>query len=195
MRSFPRSFARTLATPAALAAVCGLIAIPAPSSAQGSAGALDRGRYLVESILACGNCHTPKAPNGEPIAARNLSGGGLTFTIPPYAGPSSNITPDRDTGIGGWSDADIKRAIVEGKRPGHGRQDRRDLLVAQPRIVLEGAVRRVGAPGRHRPGSDARANRLRPRPRLVVLHQRHRREHRRPMALHALGIQDRRHVF
>ena len=34
---------------------------------------------------------------------------------------ASNITPDRETGIGGWSDAEIKRALVEGVRPNHGR--------------------------------------------------------------------------
>ena len=66
------------------------------------------------SILGCGNCHTPKTPEGEPIASRNLSGGGVTFSLPPFAGAASNITPDRDTGIGRWSDEDIKRAIVEG---------------------------------------------------------------------------------
>ena len=32
-----------------------------------------------------------------------------------------NITSDRDTGIGGWSDTEIKRALVEGVRPNHGR--------------------------------------------------------------------------
>ena len=55
-------------------------------------------------------------PEGEPIASRNLSGGGLTFSVPPFAGAATNITPDADTGIGRWSDDDIKRAIVEGKK-------------------------------------------------------------------------------
>ena len=53
----------------------------------------------MESILGCGNCHTPKSPEGEPIASRNLSGGGLTFSVPPFAGAATNITPDADTGI------------------------------------------------------------------------------------------------
>ncbi len=81
---------------------------------------LERGRYLVESILGCGNCHTPKSPTGEPVMERNLAGG-LSFTIPPFSGTASNITPDRETGIGSWSDAEIKRALVEGVRPNHGR--------------------------------------------------------------------------
>jgi mono/diheme cytochrome c family protein len=82
---------------------------------------VERGRYLVESIMACGNCHTPKDASGAPIAERNMAGGGLSFSLPPFSGTASNITPDRETGIGSWSEAEIKRAIVEGERPNHGR--------------------------------------------------------------------------
>jgi mono/diheme cytochrome c family protein len=98
------------------------------ASAQAPGAARERGRYLVESILACGNCHTPKRPDGEPDASRNLSGG-LSFSPPPFVGGASNITPDRETGIGLWSDDDIKRAIVEGKRPNHGRLPNTQLAV------------------------------------------------------------------
>jgi mono/diheme cytochrome c family protein len=101
----------------------------APLAGYAQATGSERGRYLVESILACGNCHTPKTPGGEPIAGRNLSGGGLTFSIPPFSGAASNITPDRETGIGTWSDDDIKRAIVEGRRPDHGRLPNTELAV------------------------------------------------------------------
>lgn len=102
---------------------------PCTSGAQGSAASSERGRYLVESILGCGNCHTPKTGEGEPLASRNLSGGGLTFSVPPFAGVASNITPDPETGIGTWSDDEIKRAIVEGKRPNHGRLANTELGV------------------------------------------------------------------
>lgn len=81
---------------------------------------VERGRYLVESILGCGNCHTPRTTTGEPIRARHLSGG-LTISAPPFLVTASNITQDRETGIGAWTDAEIKRAIVEGVRPSHGR--------------------------------------------------------------------------
>jgi len=81
---------------------------------------LERGRYLVESILGCGNCHTAKSATGAPLMERNLAGG-MSFDIPPFRGTASNITPDRSTGIGTWTDAEIKRAIVDGVRPGHGR--------------------------------------------------------------------------
>lgn len=83
-------------------------------------GSLERGRYLVTTILACGNCHTPKDGEGRAIAGKELAGGGVGFDIPPYAGVAANITPDRETGIGAWSDAEIKRAITHGERPQRG---------------------------------------------------------------------------
>jgi mono/diheme cytochrome c family protein len=76
----------------------------------------ERGSYLVNTIMACGNCHTPKDANGLPIADKNLSGG-LTFDTPAFLATASNITQDKETGIGAWSDADIKRLITEGVRP------------------------------------------------------------------------------
>jgi mono/diheme cytochrome c family protein len=77
---------------------------------------VERGKYLVESIMGCGNCHTPVGPNG-PILDKALSGGppigeGNAFTAIP-----SNITPDPGTGIGKWTDAEIKTAIRQGRRP------------------------------------------------------------------------------
>lgn len=119
----------TLRMPVAVALLGALLASAFAAAAQAPGARIERGRYLVEGILGCGNCHTPKTPTGDPIASRNLSGGGLTFSLPPFAGVASNITPDRETGIGGWSDEDIKRAIVEGKRPGHGRLANTELAV------------------------------------------------------------------
>jgi hypothetical protein len=102
---------------------------------------LERGRYLVESILGCGNCHTPKSPTGAPIMEHNLAGG-LSFTLPPFSGTASNITPDRETGIGAWNDAEIKRAIVEGVRPGHGRLPNTQLGVVMPTPFLKALLPR-----------------------------------------------------
>ena len=81
---------------------------------------LERGSYLVNSILACGNCHTPKNAQGAPILERELSGG-LSFTTPGFNVTASNITPDVETGIGTWSDEAIKRAITHGLRPDNAR--------------------------------------------------------------------------
>jgi hypothetical protein len=70
---------------------------------------VERGKYLVNALMACGSCHTPQDVNGAPIAEKALSGG-LKFTLPAFVGTAPNITPDPDTGIGTWSDAEIKHA-------------------------------------------------------------------------------------
>ena len=80
----------------------------------------ERGAYLVNTIMACGNCHTPRGADGMPVAEKALSGG-LTFNTPAFIATAPNITPDAETGIGSWSDAEIKRALIEGIRPDHGR--------------------------------------------------------------------------
>ena len=76
-----------------------------------------RGNYLVNSILTCGNCHTPRGPGGVFDMAKQLSGGQETFDLPSFTVKAANLTPDPETGLGNWSEADIKRALLEGKRP------------------------------------------------------------------------------
>jgi mono/diheme cytochrome c family protein len=79
----------------------------------------ERGNYLVNTIMACGNCHTPRDGEGKPMADKALSGG-LTFATPGFDATAPNITPDTETGIGSWSAAEIRRALIEGIRPDHG---------------------------------------------------------------------------
>ena len=43
-------------------------------SANATEGQQERGAYLVNSIVACGNCHTPKGPDGHALADQELSG-------------------------------------------------------------------------------------------------------------------------
>jgi len=74
-----------------------------------------RGDYLVNTIMTCQNCHTPMGPNG-PDFSRALSGG-ITFDEPPFKVTGSNITQDKETGIGGWTDAQIKHLLRTGQRP------------------------------------------------------------------------------
>src|SRR2546430_1393995 len=98
--------------------VFGCLAVLASASSATAQTSLERGRYLVDTVMTCQNCHTPKGPNG-PQFDKALSGG-LRFDEPAFDVTASNITPDRDTGIGSWSDAEIKTALQEGTRPaGH----------------------------------------------------------------------------
>ncbi len=96
--------------------VAGLVLLT--GSAMGSAHAetlLERGAYLANGIVACGNCHTPQGPDG-PVAGMEFAGQ-LVIDWEPFTAYASNITPDPETGIGGWSREDVVRAIREGLRP------------------------------------------------------------------------------
>ena len=66
---------------------------------------VERGEYLTRAA-DCTACHT--APGGQPFA------GGLAFHLPFGTIYASNITPDRETGIGAWSDAEFVRALRQG---------------------------------------------------------------------------------
>jgi mono/diheme cytochrome c family protein len=68
------------------------------------------------SVVACGNCHTPKGPSGKAIADQELAGG-PEFDSPAFHAVAPNITPDKETGIGNWTDDQIIDAIRNGKRP------------------------------------------------------------------------------
>ncbi|WP_323767647.1 cytochrome c [Marinovum sp.] len=86
------------------------------ASLAGSAAAeghMDRGAYLVTSLMACGNCHSPMGPEG-PIADQAL-GGRLVEKNPQFTAIAPNITPA--SRVSEWSDAELGRAIREGLRP------------------------------------------------------------------------------
>jgi cytochrome c551/c552 len=76
---------------------------------------LQRGKYLVESILACGNCHSGNATNfGTPGQALS---GGRAYDLPAFRVTAGNLTSDPETGLGEWTVEDLKRALVHGVRP------------------------------------------------------------------------------
>jgi mono/diheme cytochrome c family protein len=76
---------------------------------------LERSSYLMNGIVACGNCHTPQGPNG-PLPGMELAGG-LVIQEEAFTVHTPNITPDKETGIGASTDQQIVTAIREGRRP------------------------------------------------------------------------------
>lgn len=100
----------------AIVSVAALVFAALPALAQTDPALLARGDYLVNVIGACGNCHTPRE-KGQPDLSKQLSGGFQTFDEPWFKVKGANLTPDPETGLGRWSDADIKRALLDGKRP------------------------------------------------------------------------------
>ena len=96
-----------------LAAAC---AGPAWAQGASTAALLERGKVLMNGIVACGNCHQARDDKGRRVLDKGLSGGQV-FDEPPFRAVAANITPDRATGIGNWTDAQLARAIREGIRP------------------------------------------------------------------------------
>ena len=90
-------------------------ALPFFSEAGRAETLLERGTYLMQSIVACGNCHTPQGPEG-PLPGMELAGG-LVMEDEAFTAYGANLTPDMETGLGGWSDEEIIVAIREGRRP------------------------------------------------------------------------------
>ena len=74
-----------------------------------------RGDYLVNGIVACGNCHTPRDADTNLIADKHLAGA-LQVERAEFTAYAPNITQDHETGIGAWSDEEIIRAIRDGIR-------------------------------------------------------------------------------
>lgn len=73
---------------------------------------LERGRYLVEALGHCGECHTPRDTFGGPDNSAWLTGG----PNPDGEGRVPDITPHED-GLGGWSAADIAYYLESGFTP------------------------------------------------------------------------------
>lgn len=89
---------------------------PAPVLA-GDAAQITRGKYLV-SLGGCNDCHTPGYFFGRPDKARYLGGSDVGFAIPHlgvFVGP--NLTPDKATGLGRWTTAQIVIALTRGMTP------------------------------------------------------------------------------
>jgi len=95
--------------------IVGFIAAVVVAGGAAAQTAVERGGYLVNTIMTCGNCHSPKGPPAA-VAGKDFSGG-LRFDEKPFDVTAPNITPDKETGIGNWTDAQIKTAILTGKRP------------------------------------------------------------------------------
>ncbi len=77
---------------------------------------LTHGRYLVETVAGCGNCHTPHLPDLSLDPSKKFSGA-FVIREPVFEAHAANITSDMETGIGSWSEDDIVHAIRNGQRP------------------------------------------------------------------------------
>ena len=129
----------------------------APRSAS-TAARLERGAYLVRT-MGCNDCHTPlkMGPKGpEPDMTRALTGHPADLIMPPppalppgpwtwvaaatntaFAGPwgvsfTANLTPDRETGLGEWTEEMFIQTMKTGRHQGKGRE----ILPPMPYFII-----------------------------------------------------------
>lgn len=140
----PRSMHRLVS---ATAVLCAAATTAAGQTKAPAANPVARGQYLV-SIMSCNDCHTPfkmGAKGPEPDMARMLSGAPESSKLPPppapagpwiwsgtgdntaFAGPwgvtySANLTPDKNTGLGVWTEDMFVKAMKTGKHMGTSRE-------------------------------------------------------------------------
>ncbi len=100
--------------------------------------ALERGAYLMNAIVACGACHTDPAPGAPELA------GGRRFVDIAYTARAANLTPDIETGVGGWTDEQLIAGFREGKRP-HGSTIGPPMPVALYRGISDDDARAIVA--------------------------------------------------
>jgi mono/diheme cytochrome c family protein len=102
----------SLVSALAFASFAASIALPACADDQDAL--LKRGAYLVNGPVACANCHTPRAKDFSFVPGMDFAGG-FHIVDPAFDVYTANITPDKETGIGDWTDAEIITALREGK--------------------------------------------------------------------------------
>jgi mono/diheme cytochrome c family protein len=73
----------------------------------------NRGAYIAEAMAHCGECHTPRNPAFGLDNRRKFAGAA-------YGWLAYNITSDRGTGIGSWSDEEVFAYLTKGHIMGHG---------------------------------------------------------------------------
>jgi len=73
----------------------------------------NRGAYFAEALAHCGECHTPRNPAFGLDNRRKFAGAA-------YGWLAYNITSDRGTGIGSWSDDELLAYLSKGHAAGRG---------------------------------------------------------------------------
>jgi len=104
-------FARSLGTPIFLKVFGRFSDAPKQAPRTG----IERGRYLVDHVSLCADCHTPRNSIGVPQQSLYLAG--ADEKIGPLGRAVPNITPDKDTGIGDWKQEDIVELLHTGTKP------------------------------------------------------------------------------
>jgi hypothetical protein len=90
------------------------------SGAEGTNSRVERGRYLVENVALCIECHTPRTAEGQILRERLLKGAPVSVEPPPFAKENWAAQAPNIAGLTGYSDAEATRLLTQGLTR-HGR--------------------------------------------------------------------------
>ena len=114
-----RPLLATVAAVSAVAALAPAVAFAAPP-ADKQIQLLAHGKYIVERVGMCADCHSPKGPDGKPIAGEELHGGPLPMSplhpVPGWADRSVKIAGLPD----GYTEAQLATFLETGRTPSGG---------------------------------------------------------------------------
>ncbi len=92
-----------------------------PIAAPPAGDTVAQGRYLTLHLLSCHECHSADFRTNDALrperSAGFLGGGNALLDLNGETVVTTNITPDRETGIGRWSEAEFLHAMKQGFRP------------------------------------------------------------------------------
>jgi mono/diheme cytochrome c family protein len=133
---------------------------PSDVKAPTTPEAIARGKYLVESVTPCLTCHSPIREEMGSAVIEATRGQGREFPMEGFPGRviTPNLTSDKETGLGSWTDGEILRAMREGVS-----RDGRALFPLMPYTTYASelsdddalavvAFLRTLAPQKHEPG-------------------------------------------
>ncbi len=145
---------RKLTISGLMVVIISLIIIIYSSSVESQDDMVERGKYLVDAVAACGHCHTPRAgadydmtkylaghPENDSFPKYDFSmmQQGIFLLVSPqlsaFSGPfgtsfATNLTPDKETGLGEWTE----KMFIDAMRTGHhqGNKDNRKIFPPMP---------------------------------------------------------------
>lgn len=93
-----------------------LLATQLAAAQSNPAAQIARGRYLVQRVGMCGDCHTPRDEKGVPLPGRALAGAPIEFK-PLNPMPWATTAPEI-AGLPGWKDEQIVTFLMTGKLDG-----------------------------------------------------------------------------
>jgi len=102
----------------------------AAAPALAMAGDAERGRYIVEQVVMCAECHSPRDAHGQIIANQRFMGGPMPVR-PPWPNNWALRAP-RIAGLPGYTDELVVRLLPEGAIGRHGEQ----LRLPMPRFHM-----------------------------------------------------------